>query len=75
MLSVCGSRRKLWPDGIAELDASGRDYEELTTMIGKAFAGTQSTDPEWSMNWVLGPQMADVADPTRAQTCKFFMFY
>ena len=40
---------------------------EVSELIGRAFAGTATADPEWAFHWSLGPALADRSDPARAK--------
>ena len=34
---------------------------EVSSVVGRAFAGTAKADPERSFHWVLGPQLLTIA--------------
>ncbi|GMH63859.1 hypothetical protein TrLO_g429 [Triparma laevis f. longispina] len=44
-------------------------------LVGIYFAGKANTDPERSMNWVLGPQLANVDDPMRFDVVSMWLSY
>ena len=73
MLPCVRTRRKPWADGVEEIGTA--EIEAVTTLIGKAFAGTRESEPEWSAHWLLGPQLADMDDPRRAHMCGFFLSF
>ena len=45
---------------------------EVSSVVGRAFAGTAKADPERSFDWVLGPQLP-VGDPRRVEFLTMFM--
>ena len=45
---------------------------EVSSVVGRAFAGTAKADPERSFHWVLGPQLP-VGDPRRVEFLTMFM--
>ena len=73
MLPCVRTRRKPWADGVEEIGTA--EIEAVMTLIGKAFAGTRESEPEWSAHWLLGPQLADMDDPRRAHMCGFFLSF
>ena len=46
---------------------------EIADVIGQAFAGTERCEPEWSMHYVLGPQLRDYNDVRRRELATFWM--
>ena len=56
---------------VVELTAS--DRAEAVQVIGRAFAGTSTADPEWVFHWTLGPQLPDRDDPQRAAVVEFML--
>lgn len=54
------------------------DRWEVSQVIGRSFAGTNTADPEWTFHWAVGPAMADRSDPARAEligwliSCDYF---
>ena len=73
MLPCVRTRRKPWADDVEEIGTT--EIDAVTTLIGKAFAGTRESEPEWSAHWLLGPQLADMDDPRRAHMCGFFLSF
>ena len=70
-MSLGRQTRKPWADGVEEIGT--KEFDAVTTLIGKAFAGTRESEPEPSCQWLLGPQLAgDMDDPRRAEILKFF---
>ena len=51
MLPCVRTRRKPWADGVEEIGTT--EIDAVTTLIGKAFAGTRESEPEWSVHWLL----------------------
>eukprot|EP00941_MAST-03F_sp_MAST-3F-sp1_P004521 g4521.t1 len=47
------------------------------TLIGKSFAGTSGSDPEWLMHWLIGKEnnLSDFNNPKRILTSAFFMSF
>jgi len=45
------------------------------SIIGRSFAGTKNTEPEWGINWALGPQLKDLEDPHRFEVSRFWMSF
>ena len=73
MLSCVRTPRKPWADGVEEIGFTESDA--VKALIGKAFAGTQQKEPEWGVHWLLGPQLADMDDPRRAESAEFFLSF
>ena len=46
---------------------------EIADVVGRSFAGTEHTEPEWSMHYVLGPQLRDYSDIRRRELATFWM--
>jgi ribosomal protein S18 acetylase RimI-like enzyme len=67
------ARRKRWADGVEEIGT--KEFDAVTTLVGKSFAGSRKAEPEWSVHWLLGPQLDDLDDPRRAETAKFFLSF
>ena len=49
------------------------DRAEVAQVVGRAFAGTSTLDPEWVFHWALGPQLPDRGDPQRAAVIEFIL--
>ena len=45
--------------------------KEVSSVVGRAFAGTAKADPERSFHWLLGPQLP-LGDPRRVEFLTFF---
>jgi GNAT superfamily N-acetyltransferase len=45
---------------------------EVSSVVGRAFAGTAKADPERAMHWVLGPQLP-LCDPRRVEFLAMFL--
>lgn len=67
---LCTGRRRSSPEDIATAGDAHVERGHLVEVLnirysraeaaevaGKAFAGTEDKDPEWAMDWVLGPQL------------------
>ncbi|KAJ1466637.1 hypothetical protein T484DRAFT_1987842 [Baffinella frigidus] len=53
--------------------AEGMSQDDISSFVGRSFAGTARTDPEMNMHWMLGPAFHKArADPERIQTMAFF---
>ena len=50
-----------------------KDRAEMAQVVGRAFAGTASNEPEWAFHWALGPQLPDRADPERAKVLEYML--
>ena len=33
------------------------EYASASELIGRSFAGTPESEPEWSLHWILGPHL------------------
>ena len=62
------------PDGICSLNCSTEEHA-VNDLIGRSFAGTPTTDPEFSVDWCLGPGLADRGSPLRAEAAAFFLSF
>ncbi|KAH8054559.1 transferase [Aureococcus anophagefferens] len=62
------------PDGICSLNCSTEEHA-VNDLIGRSFAGTPTTDPEFSVDWCLGPGLADRGAPLRAEAAAFFLSF
>ena len=47
---------------------------EACEVVGRAFAGTETTDPEQTVNWLLGPYLP-IGEPDRIPLTTFFMSF
>eukprot|EP00929_Paragymnodinium_shiwhaense_P102756 TRINITY_DN65987_c0_g1_i1.p1 TRINITY_DN65987_c0_g1~~TRINITY_DN65987_c0_g1_i1.p1 ORF type:complete len:269 (-),score=39.41 TRINITY_DN65987_c0_g1_i1:890-1696(-) len=58
------------PDGVIALDS--KRFIEAAELAARSFAGTASTDPEWTIDWALGPHLRGKwDDPRRMEVCKW----
>ena len=55
------------------LSLTPADKPEAAAVIGRAFAGTPTAEPEWVFHWALGPQFEDRANPDRALICDYML--
>uniref|UniRef100_A0A0G4GHU7 N-acetyltransferase domain-containing protein n=1 Tax=Chromera velia CCMP2878 TaxID=1169474 RepID=A0A0G4GHU7_9ALVE len=62
-------------EGVDVLDTqkSMKDLKEATALAAKSFAGTEKTDPEWSIHWIIGPKRANFSHPDRIPFCRFIL--
>lgn len=51
------------------------DRAAATGVVGRAFAGTPSTEGELAVNWAIGPSLATLGDPARDELVKFIMSF
>mmetsp|Transcript_30478 Transcript_30478/g.69772 ORF Transcript_30478/g.69772 Transcript_30478/m.69772 type:complete len:294 (+) Transcript_30478:65-946(+) len=52
--------------------AQGMSQDDISKFVGRSFAGTERTDPEWSYDWVLGPALRkDREDADRIHAISF----
>ena len=55
------------PDGSSVMNlVTAADKAEASALVGRAFAGTESRDPEGMFHWALGPTVADRSELQRA---------
>ena len=62
------------PAGISSLNCNTEEHA-VTDVVGRAFAGDQTHDPEFSLNWCLVPELADRSDPQRVEITRFFLSF
>ena len=57
--------------------AEGMSVERIAQCMAEGMAGDPAHDPEWSINWMLGPSLKDRSDPTghRKDIVSFFMTF
>jgi hypothetical protein len=50
-------------DAAAAKFAEGMSVESIARIMAKGMAGTLENDPEWTIDWMLGPSLKDRSDP------------
>lgn len=64
------------PQGLPDcvVQVTNESFEEAAAVGARSFAGTPKSEPEWSCNWVLGPDLdGKYDDPRREKALLFFM--
>ena len=51
------------------------DYAAASELIGRSFAGTPQHDPEWSLHWVVGPQLKRENVELRSSLAEFYLSF
>mmetsp|Transcript_116928 Transcript_116928/g.206850 ORF Transcript_116928/g.206850 Transcript_116928/m.206850 type:complete len:264 (+) Transcript_116928:84-875(+) len=63
------------PSNVVEVNVKDpAQFEEAAAVMTRSFAGSESTPPEGSMDWTLGPLFSEKwTDPQRAELMSYFM--
>ena len=51
------------------------EYAAACELIGRSFSGTAEQDPEWSLDWILGPQLPRENVEVRTSLTEFYLSF
>jgi len=51
------------------------EYASASELIGRSFAGTPESEPEWSLHWILGPHLPRESVELRSSLSEFYLSF